>query len=142
VKSSESNTESHYDYENQTNNNKSQYSFKSNSSDDYDYNELIEDNNCEEKPSILQKLRVIHNEGKDSVISKHVKHINQTIGLIKNATNTLKSLFPNDGRTGLEFVEFLSEIDLQLSSQCSKALYRIFSSVNNLDYWALKCKFK
>jgi len=142
VKSSEINTESDYDYENQTFNYQTESSLKPNSSDDSDYDELIEDNDCKEKSNFFERLKLIHNEGKNITISKHVKHINQTFDLIKNATNTLKSLFPTDGRAELELLEFLSEIDLQLSSQCSKALFTIRSSVKNLDLWALKCKFK
>jgi len=124
------------------NTNSNESSVNSNSSDDYDYNEVIEDNDSEEKPSLLQKLRLIHSEGKNLTLRKHVKHINESFELIKNAKTVFKSLFSTDGRTELEFMEFLSEIDLQLSSQCSSALLRTFSAIRKSDLWALKCKLK
>jgi len=143
VKSSDNNTESNYDdYTDEPSSYNTESSLKFNSSDDYDYNELIEDTDCEEKPGFFEKMKLIHRDGTNATINKHVKHINQTFDLIKNALDGLKPLFPTDRMAGLEFLEFLTEIDLRLSSECSSALIRILSSLRKFDFWALKCKFK
>jgi len=139
-KSSGNKTENNY--ENETFSYQTESSFKSNSSDDYDYNELIEDNDCEEKSSFLEKLKLIHSEGKSFTLRKHVKHINESFELIKNVQTVFNSLFSTDGRTELQLMEFLSEIDLQLSSECSSALFRILSAIRKFDLWAFKCKSK
>jgi len=143
VAKSEQNKTDYSDYGNESSDySGTENSIKSNSTEDYDYNQLIEDNQCEEKPSFLQKLKLLHNEGKNLTLRKHVKHINQTFELIRNVQTVFKSLFSTDGRAGLELLEFLSEIDLQISSECSSALYRIMTAMRNFDLWALKCKSK
>lgn len=113
-----------------------------NSTEDYEYdnNEVV--NESDRELSLIEKVKQLHDEGKNLTISKHVKHINDTFNVLNNLQKVRKFLFPINDRTRLELVEFLSEIDVGLSPECLSATYRILTSSTNGDLWALKCKFK
>jgi hypothetical protein len=113
-----------------------------NSTEDYEYdnNEVV--NESDRELSFIDKVKQLHDEGKNLTISKHVKHINDTFNVLNNLQKVRKFLFPINDRTRLELVEFLSEIDVGLSPECLSATYRILTSSTNGDLWALKCKFK
>ncbi len=114
----------------------------SNASDDYDYNEVFieqEGNYCQ-KQSLVSKLIQLHEEGKNVTIIKNFKHLNETFKLFKYLRKVSKFLFSFDEREKLKVIEFLSEIDIGLSNECSVAFNKIFSAFNREEFWALKCK--
>jgi hypothetical protein len=122
------------------NHNKSVENF--NSSDDYDYNEVFnekEGKGCR-KQSLISKLIQLHEEGKNVPIIKNFKHINETFKLFKYLRKVSKFLFSFDKREKLKVIEFLSEIDIGLSNECSVAFNKIFSAFSREEFWALKCK--
>ena len=105
-----------------------------------DYEEYDEDQEPTSDPSFFEKFKQIHSENQNVSISLNVKHINQTFEVINNIQQKFGQFFKTDGKTGAEVLEFLSEIDVQLSAQCSASLFKIFTAVKNSEFWALKCK--
>jgi hypothetical protein len=130
---SRDNKKDYIDYE-VKNNTKKVQSF--NASDDYSYDDIEEDNS---EKSFMDRLRLLHEEGKNVTLSKHVNHINDTIKIMKNV---FKALFPSNKRTNLEIIEFLTEVDVDLSSECFNAILRIYSALQKYEFWAVKCKFE
>lgn len=111
-----------------------------NTTEDYDeYEDEIEDNI---EPNFIEKFRRIHSQSKNITIVTNVKHINQSFEAIRKFQKNFDYLFKTDGKSSLEFLEFLSEIDIQLSAQCSSALFRIYSSIKKTELWAMKCETK
>jgi hypothetical protein len=110
---------------------------------DYDSDDTEEEQNDSEvnKLSFIDKVRLLHEEGKNVTFSKYVKHINDTFERLKTTRKNFEYLFETDKIENLKILEFLSEIDTGLSPQCSAAFTRIFSAVGNGDLWSLKCKF-
>jgi hypothetical protein len=113
-----------------------------NSTDGYEYDNNEDENESDRELSFIEKVKQLHDEGKNLTISKHVKHINDTFNVLNNLQNVREFLFPINDRTRYEFLEFLSEIDVGLSPECLSATIRIVTSSRNGDLWALKCKFK
>ena len=107
------------------------------SSEDY---EEAEREDREQTQSFLDKFRQIHSENKNATFRLNVKHINETFELINDFQQKLGYFFKSDGKTGLEFIEFLSEIDIRLSSDCMAALFRIYASIQNTEFWSIKCE--
>jgi hypothetical protein len=113
-----------------------------NLTDDNEYDNNEDENESDHELSFIEKIKQLHDEGKNLTISKQVKHINDTFNILSNLHKVRKFLFPTNERTSLELVEFLSEIDVGLSSECLSATFKVLTSSRNGDLWALKCKFK
>jgi hypothetical protein len=109
-----------------------------NASDDYSHDDIEEDNN---EKSFMDRFKLLHEEGKNVTFSKNVNHINDTIKIVKNVQKAFGTLFPTDERTKLEIMEFLTEVDINLTPDCFKAILRIYSAFQKYDLWAIKCKF-
>jgi len=115
-----------------------------NTTDEYDYEtsdeDEEEDNDSCNKKSFIDKVKELHEEGRNSTVSKNVKHINETFDLLRSAQNTFGSLFGTDEKEKLKFFEFISEIDLGLSPPCMASFLRIISAVGDREIWGIKCK--
>lgn len=123
-------------------NNESKSNSSLNKSVDYDYSEFNEEEgsyDCIER-SFTHKLIAIHEEHRNSTLSRNVKHINETIHIIKNVQKLFGSLFEIENRDKLQLLEYWSEVDLGLSQQCLASFLRIVNGVRAADLWALKCK--
>jgi hypothetical protein len=127
--------ESDSDYESYVTENNTDF----NASDDYDP-DSIDEEKSESEMSLIEKLQLLHDNGKNITISKHVNHINDTFEILNHLQKIRQFLFPVDKRRNLEFAEFFSGIDIGLSSECLSATYRIISAVGEYDLWALKCE--
>ena len=114
-----------------------------NTTDDYDYEET--DGECEDnKSTFLDKWKEIYEQGKNVSVNKHVKHINETADIWKKFKHNILLLFmptSNNNQEKYKALEFLSEIDLGLSSECLTAFTRMLLAVNEGEIWAFKCKF-
>ena len=60
--------------------------------------------------------------------------------MINNLKKVFSKLFPTDASTGLEIIEFLTDIDLGLSHECSVALFTIITEIRKYELWAIKCE--
>ncbi|XP_054166038.1 nose resistant to fluoxetine protein 6-like [Oppia nitens] len=116
------NTTSDYDYD---------------SSGDTDGDEDEEDNGCESQ-SFIDKISKLHSEGRDVNLTKNVKHINETFAVLNNVKTLLSNLFVFNEREKYKAIEFLSEIDFKISSQCMTSLVKVFKSIRNTEFWAIK----
>jgi hypothetical protein len=112
-----------------------------NASDDYSYDDIKEEEDNSEK-SFIDRFKLLHEEGKNVTFSKNVNHINDTIKIVKNVQKVFKTLFPSNERTKLEIMEFLTEVDINLSPDCFNAILRIYSAFQKYELWAIKCKFE
>jgi len=104
-----------------------------------DYEEEEEEE--EDNQSFIDKIKRIHQNGKNMTLSKNVKNIDSTLEILKNIQKVFGSLFKFDQRERLKLIEFLSEIDLNLSPKCMSDIVRITSGITETDLWAIKCKF-
>jgi hypothetical protein len=127
--------ESDSDYESYATENNTDF----NASDDYD-SDSIDEEKSDSEMSFIEKLQLLHDNGKNVTFSKHVNHINNTFEILNHLQKVRQFLFPLDKRMKLEFTEFLSGIDIGLSPECLSATYRIISAVGEYEYWALKCE--
>jgi len=98
-------------------------------------------NSCDQK-SFIDKVRFFHEEGKSSITGKNVKNINESFALLKSAQKVFGSLFQIEKREILKLLEFLSEIDSNLSPECMSAFVRIISAFREKHLWAMKCKLR
>jgi hypothetical protein len=101
-----------------------------------------EDSNSCDKKSFVDKLKIFHEEGKSSVTGKNVKNINESFALLESAQKVFGSLFETDKRETSKLLEFLSEIDLDLSPECMSAFVRIIYALREKHLWAVKCKLR
>ena len=111
---------------------------KTNSSDDYDYSDKLDD--CP-KETFLDRARKLHEEGRHLPLTKHVKHINETFALLQNVKNVFRTLFGISDREKHKIIEFLSEIDFRASTECMNSMVKVFQAIQNTELWALKSKF-
>ena len=119
---------------------------KINNSTDYDYEEAEgRDGGCDgdNQPTFLDKWKEIYEQGRNVPINKYVKHINETSEVLKTFKQNLEFLLkPSDNsQERYKALEFFSEIDLGLSSECLTAFTRTVMSIVNGELWALKCEY-
>ena len=113
-----------------------------NSTDDYDYGEEEGREDCESQPTFLDKWKEIYEQGKNVKINKHVRHINETADVLKQFKQNVEFLLkPSDkSQEKYKALEFFSEIDLGLSSDCLTAFTRMLMAMGEGEIWALKCE--
>jgi hypothetical protein len=92
--------------------------------------------------SILDKLRALHDEGKNLTVVKRVSHINETLERLNYVRNLYKKLYEPDKKTLLESLAFLSSIDVTVQPECFASLFTIFTGLRTNQLWASKCKFE
>jgi hypothetical protein len=112
-----------------------------NTTDGEDNHEIDYEEEEEDNQSFIDKIKRIHQNGKNVTLSKNVKNIDSTFEILKNIQKVFGSLFKFDQRERLKLIEFLSEIDLNLSPKCMSDIVRITSGITETDLWAIKCKF-
>jgi hypothetical protein len=137
------NSEEFDEYEDESTGNLTQSDSSLNSTDDYkglNDEEELEEEEKESKQSFIEKLQQLHDEANNLTISKNVNHINDTFNTLINLRKVINFLFPTNKRTGMEFLEFISGIDIGLSDECLRSILSVLSSIRNGDLWALKCK--
>lgn len=144
VKCKETKSDTNYKHVIESNNNKTRTVRSYNASDadnDLDMNDEEGTDSEPENLTFIDRLRLIHSEGKNKTVSKHVKHINETFALLKNMPKIFEPLIGIDSREKSKLIEFLTEIDTGLSPECFSAFLRINQAISNSDLWAIKCKF-
>jgi hypothetical protein len=95
-----------------------------------------------DKASILDKLRALHDEGKNLTVVKRVSHINETLERLNYVRNLYKKLYEPDKKTLLESLAFLSSIDVTVQPECFASLFTVFTGLRTNQLWASKCKFE
>ena len=91
---------------------------------------------------LLTSGKHLYEQGKNVTIRKNVEHINQTFETLKTFGENIKYLFnePKESREKQKAMEFFSEIDLGLTSECYSGLLKLLKAINENEIWALKCK--
>lgn len=86
----------------------------------------------------MDKIRVLHDQGRNVTFSKHVKHINDTFDRIKHLKGLYEKFIAPDKRTGLEMLAFISGIDITLSPECFASFFAAITGYRNSDLWATR----
>lgn len=102
--------------------------------EDYDF---AEDDNSK---GFVDKLRELHQKNGNNTVVYRSKDFNETFDTIEKFRQNFKYLFKTDDKLAIELLEFVSELDIKLTSGCSSALFRIYSAVRNSEIWGLRCK--
>ena len=102
----------------------------------------IEKEEANRTKSFVDKFRELHHKNRNKSVSYSVKHINETFEAIDNFRENFKYLFKTDDRLSNELLEFLFELDIQLSTTCSSALFNIYLAIKESEIWAMRCEFK
>ena len=98
--------------------------------------------NYEEPSSIVDRWRLLYEQGKNITIRKNVEHINQTFETLKTFGENIKYLLsqPKESRDKQKAIELLIEMDLGITNECYSALINVFEAFSDKEIWALKCK--
>ena len=97
---------------------------------------------CE--PTFFDKWQILFEQGKNATINKHVEHINQTFDALETFKHNVQYLFQYSisKREQQKALEFISNIDLVITSVCLSALTSLIKAIGDNEIWALKCSFE